>query len=267
MRLLWQHRVWSLQYTAPSARRICVKRSNGSNYLDHASNCVKPWLSSPPPDAMLAKRGQVVRIAIFGCGGFGREILRLAQESSAHTDAQPVFVADDSLGPVLNHPVITPDQLEPEDELVIAIGSPANRRAVAERITHKYRSLIAHSAIVGPDVTIGEGAIICDYTILTASARIGRQFHCNIYSYVAHDCVIGDYVTFAPRVSCNGNVRVEDGAYIGTGAVIKQGTPSNPTVIGAGSVVGMGAVVTKSVAAGATVVGNPAAPFRQAIIP
>ncbi len=37
----------------------------------------------------------------------------------------------------------------------------------------------------------------------------------------------------------------EDHAYIGTGAVIKQGTPDQPLVIGKGAVVGMGAVVTK----------------------
>ena len=57
---------------------------------------------------------------------------------------------------------------------------------------------------------------------VTASASIGRHFQCNIYGYVAHDCVIGDFVTFGPRVCCNGNVRVEDGAYVGTGATIKQ---------------------------------------------
>ncbi len=40
---------------------------------------------------------------------------------------------------------------------------------------------------------------------------------------------------------------LNDHAYIGTGAVIKQGTPDKPLMIGKGAVVGMGAVVTKSV--------------------
>ena len=51
---------------------------------------------------------------------------------------------------------------------------------------------------------------------------------------------------------------IEDHAYIGTGAILRQGTPSVPLVIGRGAVIGMGAVVTKNVASGATVIGNPA---------
>lgn len=52
-----------------------------------------------------------------------------------------------------------------------------------------------------------------------------------------------------------------DHACIGTGAIIKQGTPVKPLVIGEDAVVGMGAVVTKDVPAYTTVVGNPAKPF------
>jgi sugar O-acyltransferase (sialic acid O-acetyltransferase NeuD family) len=199
--------------------------------VKHSNGCGIPWrrlelrqASASPPSAncYAREKGEAeVRIAIFGCGGFGREVLRLAQELDERFDAEPVFVADQPRSPVLDRPVITPDQLEPGDELVIAVGSPGDRRAIAERLNRPCRSLIARSSIVGPDVTIGEGAILCDYTIITASAQIGRQFQCNIYSYVAHDCVIGDFVTFAPRVCCNGNVHVEDGAYVGTGAVIK----------------------------------------------
>jgi sugar O-acyltransferase (sialic acid O-acetyltransferase NeuD family) len=108
------------------------------------------------------------------------------------------------------------------------------------------------------DVQLGPGAILSPFVTLTSNIRIGRHFHANLYSYVEHDCVIGDFVTFAPGVKCNGNVVIEDHAYIGTGAVIKQGAPGAPLVIGRGAVVGMGAVVTKNVPAGTTVVGNPA---------
>jgi acetyltransferase-like isoleucine patch superfamily enzyme len=98
---------------------------------------------------------------------------------------------------------------------------------------------------------------------LTANIRIGLCFHANLYSYVEHDCVIGDFVTFAPGVKCNGNVVIEDHAYIGAGAILKQGKHGEPLVIGRGAVVGMGAVVTKSVEPGEIVVGNPAKPMER----
>jgi sugar O-acyltransferase (sialic acid O-acetyltransferase NeuD family) len=138
------------------------------------------------------------------------------------------------------------------------------RRALAGRCEAdgiEFIEVRAANVIQLDSVEIGVGAILCPFVTLTSNVRIGRHFHCNLYSYVAHDCVIGDFVTFAPGVKCNGNVVIEDDVYVGTGAVIKQGRPDAPLVIGKGAVVGMGAVVTRSVPPGATVVGNPARPM------
>ena len=70
-------------------------------------------------------------------------------------------------------------------------------------------------------------------------------------------------MTFAPKVSCNGNVHIQDYAYIGAGSVIKQGSAEKPLVIGEGAVIGMGAVVTKDVAPYEVVVGNPARSLKR----
>jgi sugar O-acyltransferase (sialic acid O-acetyltransferase NeuD family) len=113
------------------------------------------------------------------------------------------------------------------------------------------------------DVSIGEGAIFSPFSVLTSNIKIGRHFHCNIQSYVEHDCVIGDFVTFAPGVRCNGNVHIGDGAYIGSGAVIKQGTAEKPLTIGENAIIGMGAVVTRNVPANSVMVGNPARPLQR----
>lgn len=193
------------------------------------------------------------RIVIFGAGGFGREIIVPLEKSlvDANDARCIVFAEDEPTGDA-----IRADSITVGDQVVIALGSSSARREVAGRIRGTPRQLIAPTAIIGSGVSIGEGAVFCDNTMVTCDAVIGRYFQCNIYSYVAHDCVIGDFVTFAPRVSCNGNVRIGDGAYLGTGAVIRPGV-----TIGTDVTVGMGAVVTKDVPDGTVVVGNPARPI------
>lgn len=182
---------------------------------------------------------------------------------------QLVFVDDHPPAAECNgHPVLTyQDWLAlpaSSRHINIAIANSAVRQRLAERCMAdgvEFFEVRAANVVQLDGVQIGEGAILCPFVTLTSNIRIGKHFHANLYSYVEHDCVIGDYVTFAPGVKCNGNVVVEDHAYIGTGAIIRQGKPGEPLVIGRGAVVGMGAVVTKSVPPGVTVVGNPARPL------
>lgn len=212
--------------------------------------------------------------AIFGASGCGRGVMPLAREQLRQVgfpSDRLVFVDDKPEAQVVNgHRVISfHDYLEnPANEryVALAIANSEIRERLARRCTEngvRPWSLIATNAIAMDDVQVGEGAILCPFTTLTSNIRIGRYFHANLYSYVEHDCVIGDFVTFAPSVRCNGNVVIEDHAYIGAGAIIKQGKPGKPLVIGRGAVVGMGAVVTRDVAPGVTVVGNPARPLTK----
>jgi len=206
-------------------------------------------------------------VGIYGASGFGREIAPLFERQADGSSL--LFIDDGSAGTCINGLAVVNWQefLEAPAErraVCIAIADSAIRERLADRCAAAGVEIVgirADRTVVMDDVTIGEGAVLSPFVTLTSNIRIGRCFHANIYSYVAHDCVIGDFVTFAPRVSCNGNVHIEDHAYIGTGAVIRQGAPGKPLVIGRGAVVGMGAVVTRDVAAGTTVVGNPARPL------
>lgn len=185
-------------------------------------------------------------IAIYGAGGFTLQISGTLRNLSEEV----VIVDDRDLTELLGFPVL---RAVPEGaKVAVAIADAKVRKMIADRYS-SFATILAETAIVSPHAVLGEGSIICDHVTIEARASIGRHFHANLYSYVAHESVIGDYVTFAPRVSCNGNVRIGDGAYVGTGAMIRQGL-----TIGAGAIVGMGAVVVCDVPAGATVYGNPA---------
>lgn len=213
----------------------------------------------------------MIQIAVFGVGGCGRGVMPLArrQWAACGEPYQLVFVDDHPSDSECNgHPVLTyrewVDRPASSRHIAIAIANSTIRQRLAERCMAdgvRFFEVRAANVVQLDDVQIGEGAILCPFVTLTSNIRIGKHFHANLFSYVEHDCVIGDYVTFAPGVKCNGNVVIEDHAYIGAGAVIKQGQPGQPLVIGRGAVVGMGAVVTKSVPPGVTVVGNPARPL------
>ena len=212
--------------------------------------------------------------AVYGMSGFGREVMPLARQQLAQIGegADRLVFVDDAPGPatINGHRLLTYAQFlaEParQRHAVLAIANSAVREKLALRCTQDGVlpwAVSASNAVRMDEVELGEGGILCPFVTLTSNVRIGRCFHANIYSYVAHDCVVGDFVTFAPGVKCNGNVVIEDHAYIGTGAILKQGLPDKPLVIGRGAVVGMGAVVTKSVPPGVTVVGNPARPLQR----
>jgi len=207
--------------------------------------------------------------AIYGASGCGRGIMPLARTLLRRQNiaAERLVFLDDAPTErnVNGHAVLTFDEFietaASQRWVNIAIANSVVRQKLAERCQLAGVlpwTVTADNVVIMDDVTLGEGAALSPFVTLTSNIRIGRFFHANLYSYVEHDCVIGDFVTFAPGVHCNGNVVIEDHAYIGAGAVIKQGRPGAPLVIGAGAVVGMGAIVTRSVPAGTTVVGNPA---------
>ena len=206
-------------------------------------------------------------IGVYGASGFGKEVMPLVrQQFPILAKENFIFIDDGKAETHLNgYSVLTYTDFIKQpvsNKLVtIAIANSSVREKLVTQLNQdniQHLSIQASNTVVLDDVEIGEGSLLCPFTCLTSNIKIGKFFHANIYSYVAHDCVIGDYVTFAPGVKCNGNIHIEDHAYIGTGAIIKQGTPDKPLVIGKGAVVGMGAVVTKSIPAGVTVVGNPA---------
>ncbi|MFC3149125.1 acetyltransferase [Piscinibacterium candidicorallinum] len=208
------------------------------------------------------------RYAIYGSSGCGRGVMPLlrAELGAAGAEFDLVFIDDNPQADFVNgHRVLKYEEwialAASERHVNVAIANSAIRARLVSKCEAdgvRFHTVRASNVICMDAVELGEGAILSPFVCLTSNIRIGRHFHANLYSYVEHDCVIGDFVTFAPGVQCNGNVVIEDFAYVGAGAVIKQGQPGAPLTIGRGATIGMGAVVTRSVAPGETVVGNPA---------
>ena len=215
---------------------------------------------------------------IYGIGGFAREVMPVLRNTLNETIDSRIFFISEDKNELINDKInefqlVSLEQyvnLDKQDKLItIAISNNKIRKNICESIENtnlKFYTIRSSTSTIMDNVTIGEGSILCPYVTITSDVVIGRHFQANLYSYVAHDCQIGNFVTFAPCVKCNGNVIIEDNVYIGTGAIIKQGTITNPLIIGKNSVIGAGSFVTKNVDPNTTVVGNPAKVLSKANI-
>lgn len=213
---------------------------------------------------------------IFGAGGYGREVMPLARKQLQKNEI-PIeslfFVVDNPEADHVNgiQVISLTEFLEIDAEkkyLTCAIADSKTRAALKNRIQSPEIldwTVVAENCVVMDEVNIGLGSILSPFVTITSNVVIGSSFHANLYSYVGHDCVIGDFVTFAPGVKCNGNVDIENHTYVGAGAIIRPGRTGKPLKIGKGAVIGMGSVVTKDVPPGVTVFGNPAKIIKRPI--
>ena len=202
---------------------------------------------------------------VYGASGCGRSIMPIVA-SRLREGEGAVFIDDGGLPSLINgYPCVSWANFlcieASKRSVCLAVANGKVREYLDNRCRDadvEFFSPKSKNSVIMDDVEIGDGSIFSPFVTITSNIKIGRHFHANLYSYVEHDCVIGDFVTFAPGVKFNGNVHIEDHAYVGSGAILRQGKIGDPLIIGKGAVIGMGAVVTKSVPAGTTVVGNPA---------
>jgi sugar O-acyltransferase (sialic acid O-acetyltransferase NeuD family) len=214
------------------------------------------------------------QIAVYGAGGFGREVAWLASCClHAGRKMDPVcFIDDDEKiqGRVLNSlPVMSLAAARdtfPDATIVSGIGIPRIREATMAKAAaagFDFATLVHPRTEMSAWVEIGRGTVICTGNIITTNVIIREQVQINLGCTVGHDVVMDDYATLAPGVHISGCVHVGKRAYLGTGAVIINGTQNDHLVIGDDAIIGAGACVTRSVPAGATWGGVPAGPLHR----
>lgn len=211
------------------------------------------------------------RIAVYGAGGFGREVMMLIEHINAvHNDMFEIAgFFDDSIsrGVVINdYPVLGGiNELNAWNEplcIALAFGEPVVKKNIRAKIVNKlisYPTLIHPSVIKGKEnlVKIGDGCIICAGSILTVNIVIQDFVILNLGCTVGHDVTIGSYSSFMPSVNISGEVVIGEGVYGGTGTKIV-----NQLQVGEWTKIGAGAVVAKSLPAHCTAVGVPARPIK-----
>ena len=229
---------------------------------------------------MEMETGRETPIFILGAGGHGSEVVSYIGDLIAHGEALRLAGAIDEgkargpwcgtevLGDFAGLKELAGAQPGVSFGYITAVGDNRLRRQFVRRVTTLGASnltawTLRHpQAVVGREVTIGEGACLAPGSILTTRARLGRHCILNVNASVSHDCEVGDFVNINPGAVVCGNVKIGTGCYIGAGATIIERVS-----IGAWTVVGAGAAVTGDLPAGVTAVGVPARVIKRAVSP
>lgn len=205
-------------------------------------------------------------IAIFGAGGFGREVACLLRQINK-TTPQWNFIGfyDDGIekGSCLDYGVTLGgmadlNAVDRPLSVVVALGNPATLKNVVEQITNEN---IDFPNIISPDValldshslTMGKGNVICMGNFFSCQVSMG-DFNMFVgYTTVGHDASFGSYNCLMPGARISGHVSLADCNLVGSGAVVLQGI-----AIGSDTTIGAASAVIAPTKDGHTYIGNPA---------
>lgn len=200
-------------------------------------------------------------VLIAGGGGFGSEVRQyLLDLAAAGRDVRIAGVLDD----VREVPVWeagdrvlgTTDGFDVGQgrAVVLALGDPAARRAVAGRLrSGPWFTLVHPTAWVAPTAELGPGCVVCPFAFVGPHARLGAYAVVNVYASVGHHAVLGDCGVLSPYATLNGYAELGAGVLMGTHASVLGGVK-----IGEWSRVAAGAAVYRDVGPRSLAAGNPA---------
>lgn len=193
------------------------------------------------------------KIAIFGAGGFGREIaclINLINMESMEPQWDFVGFFDDNpelkgkkneYGFVLGG-MDELNSYQNELSIAISIGDPHVLKTVVSKITNSkidFPNLIAPSTLYldKNNFKIGKGNIICSRCTLSCNVSIGDFNILNGYITIGHDVMIDSYNVVMPSVSISGGVQMNECNFLGVQSVVLQYLKiGNDVKLGANSV-------------------------------
>lgn len=205
-------------------------------------------------------------IAIFGAGGFGREVACLINRINEHEPTWNLIgFFDDGVAKGTQNEYGTVlggmDELNGWNEplsIVIAVGSPNAIHSIVNKInnTHiEFPNIIAPSVtfLDKQAVTMGQGNIVCSNCLLSCNVNIGDFNVFNGFIPIGHDTTIGNYNVFMPSVNISGGVLIGDCNFFGVQSVVLQYLK-----IGNNVRVGANSVMMRNGKDGILYMGNPA---------
>ncbi|NQX89574.1 MAG: acetyltransferase [Halioglobus sp.] len=145
--------------------------------------------------------------------------------------------------------------------VALGVGDCSARLQIASAVTRagfKLVNAVHPSAVMSPDICIGEGTIVCAGAVINPHAKLGQAVIVNTSASIDHECNIADGVHLSPGVHLAGRVLVGEGTSVGVGSVVRDGV-----AIGKGCIIGAGAVVVSDLPDNVLAYGVPAQVIRE----
>lgn len=143
----------------------------------------------------------------------------------------------------------------PKHPIIIAIGNALIRQKLQILVLSsgfELITLIHPTAVIGSDVTIGNGSVVMPGAIINAKSTIGNGVIINSGAIIEHECTIGDFTHICPGVAIAGGSLVGERSWIGIGSSVIQNITIKPDIT-----IGAGSVVVKDILEGSLAYGNP----------
>lgn len=203
-------------------------------------------------------------LIIIGAGDFGREIYSWAKQSKDNESLWKIkgFIDDNrnvldgfkyDVGIISGIGEYEP---KPDDLFICAIGNIRLKKKLTSLILKKggkFTNIIHPTVVIGENVRLGTGIILCPYVVISSDATLGDGVHINLHTSIGHDVKIGDWCFVGTSCALNGHVTLADSVFMGGHVIV---LPSGS--VGQGSVVGAGSLVVGRVKQHITVFGIPA---------
>lgn len=175
------------------------------------------------------------------------------------------FVDDSKTGSHMGRPILA-SRVEQvpyfrEYAYFISIGNTEPRKRLFEEVKRlglDTINIIDQSAMVASSVSIGTGNFIGKMAVVNIGTVIGDDNMINSKALIEHHCTIKNHTRIATATTMNGDVIVEDGAYLGSMACC-----IGQQRLGEFSIIGAGAVVLGDIEPYCTVVGVPAKVIKR----
>lgn len=187
------------------------------------------------------------RIVIVGAGGFGREVASWYLDSLGH-DQNIAFLDDLKKGEVAIGPYQFPVISDlnnfnnnSQDQVLMGVADPLAKKNIAHMFSQRgirFTSFIHKSVICSPGSEIGEGSVICPYSVLSDNVKLGKYTTVNLCCTIGHDVSLGDYNTLSSHVDITGGCQIGKLVFWGSGSrIIPNKCVADGCKIGAGSLV------------------------------